>query len=130
METSCSPGIIGVENDSDPKDRCIIGSLKGMGLNPSVITDIDLMPMIVAPIVPEAISAFCLALKIACSISAFLTFSRDLSDTLKSTPLIVLAPADTAESIHSEMFLKLELSIVSIFETVKPVVFMILPDSE
>ena len=80
-----------------------------MGLNPSVITDIDLMPAILAPTAPEAISAFCFALIIACSISVFLTLSKDLSDTLKSTPLIVLAPADTAESIHKEMLLKFEL---------------------
>ena len=77
-----------------------------MGLNPSVLTDIDLIPTIVDPIADEAISAFCLALLIACSISIFLTLSNDLSETLKSTPLMVLAPAVTAESIHDEILSK------------------------
>ena len=77
-----------------------------MGLNPPVLTDIDLIPKIVDPIADEAISAFCLALKIVCCISVFLTLSNDLSETLKSTPLMVLAPAVTAESIQDEILSK------------------------
>ena len=77
-----------------------------MGLDSPVLTDIDLIPTIVDPIADEAISAFCLALIMACPISVFLTLSSDLSETLKSTPLMVLAPAVTEESIQDEILSK------------------------
>lgn len=88
----------------------------------------DFTCIILNPDAEAAMSAFVLALSIACLIRLFLVCSNFLSVNEKSMLLIVLAPAATDASIHFVMFLIFEVSICIELNTVNPVILPVPPD--